>query len=126
MLVVVAGLVVFRSPDVATALTMLVAMVDIGSSGHGWLSASTAANLYYADAVALITILGGIALMLPNTQQVLYRFNISSDPTDYDDVALRRWLLWRPSFRWAVQCAVVCVCALGFATGETAFIYYQF
>ena len=126
MSVVVAGLVFFRAPDVSTALVILTAMVGAGADASGWVATVNVPTVSYPDAVAVITLLAAIALMMPNTQQILYRHKISSDPADYEALSLSKWLLWRPTLRWAATCGIVVAVALGLATGETAFIYYQF
>jgi len=128
MAVVIVGLVVFRAQDVGTALTILTAMTGASGIEPGWASATVAAavDVDYAPAVGLITVLFAIALMMPNTQQILFNHTISSDPADYEELSLSRWLQWRPSPRWAMACAAVLTLGIGLATGETAFIYYQF
>ncbi len=126
MSVVITGLVFFRAPDVSTALVILTAMVGAGADASGWVATVNVPTVSYPDAVAVITLLAAIALMMPNTQQILYRHKISSDPADYEELSLSKWLLWRPTLRWAATCGIVVAVALGLATGETAFIYYQF
>jgi len=126
MAVVIVGLVVFRAPDLGTAVTILSAMLGANGIEAGWSTVAGVANIDYAPAVGLVTLLFAIALMMPNTQQILFEHNISSDPADYEELSLSRWLQWRPSPRWAVACAVVLTLGIGLATGETAFIYYQF
>ncbi len=127
MSVVIVGLVFFRAQDVTTAMMILYAMVGAGPDvAGGWAAGLDAPVVIYSDAVAIITLLAAVALMMPNTQQIMYRHNISSDPADYDELRLSKWLLWRPSPRWAATCGVVIALALGLATGKTEFIYYQF
>lgn len=84
MLVVVVGLVVFRAPDLATAGQLCMAMIGLVPGGEGWTVTAGAIAVDYADAVGLVTILLAIALLLPNTQQILSQHNISSDPADYE------------------------------------------
>lgn len=124
MLVVLVGLVVFRAPDLGTAWNILSAMA-MGSGGKNWI-AGNVAGVGYADAVGLITLLLAIALLLPNTQQILYHHAISSDPDDHEGLELSRWLQWQPSLRWAMASATVLIVAIGLATGGTSFLYYQF
>ena len=67
-----------------------------------------------------------IILMMPNTQQLFSDQKVSSDPADYEGLERPRWLSWRPSPRWAMSAAVLLAIGLSLATGDTAFIYYQF
>ncbi|MDP6342595.1 MAG: hypothetical protein QF491_03600 [Alphaproteobacteria bacterium] len=126
MLVVVVGLVVFRASDLTTALTMLLAMATPDLASNGWIYAANMTNIDYADAIGLISVLFAIVMMLPNTQQVFYKHEISSDSSDQEELSLSRWLMWRPSPRWALTAAMVLAVGLSLATGDTAFIYYQF
>ncbi len=128
MLVVVVGLVIFRAPDVATATTMLTAMVAGDFGGHTWTAAiGTPEAVNHARAIALISLLFGIALLMPNTQQVLRGQEISCDPLDdATEAATPFWMQWRPSPRWACVLALIFAVSIGLATGETAFIYYKF
>ena len=126
MSVVIVGLVMFRAADVETATTILYAMVSLQHLGQGWIEAAQAGVINESFAVGLITILFAVALMAPNTQQIMYRYNISSDPSDYEDLVLSRWLQWQPSPRWALACAVILALGLGMATSDSVFIYYQF
>lgn len=126
MLVVVVGLVVFRAPDLGTAAVILQAMAIPDLANTGWLVAGEMGDVSYADAIAMITLLFGIILIMPNTQQLFSDQKVSSDPADYEGLERPRWLSWRPSPRWAMSAAVLLAIGLSLATGDTAFIYYQF
>lgn len=126
--VVIAGLVVFRASNMDVAMTMLTAMVAGEAAGHVWVISSgqdIAINL--ANAIALISILFAVALLMPNTQQVLRGHEISCDRADeVDEAATPFWVRWRPTPRWACAMALVVAISIGLATGDTAFIYYKF
>lgn len=126
MLVVVVGLVVFRASDLATAGVILQAMAVPDLSQNGWIVAGEMGEINYADAIAMLTLMFGIILMMPNTQQLFSDQKVSSDPADYEGLERPRWLSWRPSPRWAMSAAVLLAIGLSLATGDTAFIYYQF
>ena len=126
MLIVVAGLVVSRAPDLATAGQILMAMAGGVPLGEGWVIANEAIRVDSANGVGLITLLLGVALLLPNTQQILSQHKISSDPNEHEKLMVSHWLIWRSGTRWAVASALVLAVGVGLATGETSFVYYQF
>jgi alginate O-acetyltransferase complex protein AlgI len=125
MSVVVSGLVVFRAPDLATATTLL---------GSMWLkplftSGAAAAVMVEIDArkaVALITLLGAIVLLLPNTQQILHRHWVSSDVKPENAAREAGLLAWRPSIGVSAATATAYVTALTSIGAASSFLYYQF
>lgn len=116
MLVVVVALIFFRSARLDSAWTILGAMVGTSAAGSG------ATPLLQVTAVLpWIAILGAIALFAPNTQEILGPVRVTSD-----EVVAAPPARWRPSFLWAIGCAVVFVIALMSITGGSDFIYYKF
>ncbi len=124
MLVVIIGLVIFRSPDLATSLTILSAMSGLSLMTGGGEATMVALDLPFA--LGLIVIYGAIVLSLPNTQEILRRNWISSDPRPEGENDLPSWLEWRPSRTWAVTAALVLVVAFTMLGSNTTFLYYQF
>jgi alginate O-acetyltransferase complex protein AlgI len=122
IITVVCGLVMFRAPDVPTAMAML---------GHmwGWAGASPQAatiTIDSAQAISMIVIMGAITLLLPNTQQILHHEwpVIDSKP---DEVASAAGLVaWRPNFGTAFVTACVFTIAITSIGSSSGFLYYKF
>ena len=129
MAVVIAGLVVFRAPDLGVAFSMLGAMVGMVSppvtAAAGLATAWVEVDLPLA--AAWIGALGLLALAAPNSQQIMRRFWYSSDPQP-EDLAndADQGAGWRPTVAWGIAGAVLLAVALGSLSGDTAFVYYQF
>lgn len=124
MSVVISGLVIFRAPDLATAGSMLSAMWGLSLFIESGQAELVSLDLPYA--VGLIAIYGGIVLTLPNTQQILRRNWISSDPQPDHANGLLGWLQWRPSRAWAIVAALGFVVAFTMMGNSTNFLYYKF
>ena len=125
MSVVLSALVVFRAPDLHTAAAMLSNMWGAAQLGLGALP-GPAAGLDFGRAVSMTVLLGAIVLLLPNTQQILYREWLSSGPmpkTAADEAGI---LTWRPAFSGAMATAFAYVIALTSIGSGTTFLYYQF
>ncbi len=122
MVTVVSGLVMFRAPDVPTALTML---------GHMWGLAGTAVQgsaitIDSAQAISMIVIMGAITLLMPNTQQILHHEwpVIDSKP---EEVATAAGLVaWRPTFGAAFVTACIFTVAITSIGSSSGFLYYKF
>ncbi len=125
MAVVVSGLVVFRAPDLATAGQVLSSMWGI-SLFIGDAAAAPVLQLDLAWAVLLVVLLGAVVLTLPNTQEILRSYWVSSDPEPSEEPSLRKRLLWSASPNWAFVTAVVLVLAVASINGYSKFLYYQF
>jgi alginate O-acetyltransferase complex protein AlgI len=122
MITVVCGLVVFRAPDVATAVTMLGHMWGIG----GVTSSAGTLSIDSAQALSMIVILGAITMLLPNTQQILHHEwpVVDSKP---EEIATEAGLVvWRPSFNAAFFTACVFTIGITSIGSSSGFLYYQF
>lgn len=120
MSVVVSGLVVFRSPDLGTAVTFWAQMWTFGALNPS----GTGVEIDLADAFAFIIVLGALVLFMPNTQQLTGSDRVSSDDTD--TAGLPSAMRWSPSVSWAAMTATVLVIAMGKLGADASFLYYQF
>jgi alginate O-acetyltransferase complex protein AlgI len=122
MVTVVSGLVLFRSPDVATASGILQSMWGFGgAAGSDYL---TGFDLDHAN--SLITLLGAIVLLMPNSQQILHNDWPTTDAKP-EGVALDAGLLaWRPTFGPAMATATLYTVAMTSLTAGSSFLYYKF
>jgi D-alanyl-lipoteichoic acid acyltransferase DltB (MBOAT superfamily) len=131
MAVVIAGLVFFRAADVPTALALLASMagsnpLDVSGDAASVLLASGSGVADAGTAVAWIVVLGAIALICPNTQELMHRHWFSSDPQPQDGLPWPHWLVWRPTLGWSLVGAILLAVALGSISGHGGFLYYQF
>ena len=124
MSVVVSGLVVFRAPDVPTAVSMLSSMWGAASTlpADGISGALAQLN----EPLVLILMLGTITLLAPNTQEILSKDWVSSDPVPEKFSRFAKHIAWRPAFGWSVAAALVFVAAFSSLGTESTFLYYQF
>lgn len=125
MAVVVSALVVFRAPDLGSAGRILASMWLFGV----WTPFAAGIETLAFDvrtAVSLVVVLGAIVILMPNTQEILHRFEISTEPNS--DTAGREagLLAWRPSVSGAVAIGFLLCVALGSIGAGSAFLYYQF
>ena len=144
-LAVVAAMVLFRAPDLAAAGNILGGM--IGLHGFGLPGAlperlGTSAMLLadgevpvrvFAAAAATLLALLAIALLLPNSVQILSAYEpvlyTPKRPATMPGVlppALRRPLLWRPTVAWMVLFAAIAAVSMIRLTGMSEFLYWQF
>jgi len=136
---VVVGWVFFRAKDVPTALHLLAGM----SGRHGAeLPAPLAAMKPFAHLMGAIGVrftdisgshfvamaawvasLGAIALALPNTQQIMWRFAPALDAAvpDHPDQPA-----WRPSLLWSVAGGAAAFTGILAITRVSEFLYWQF
>ena len=124
MAVVVSALVIFRSPNLDVAQTILASMWGITAVFGS--AAATSIQLDLAWALSLIVVLGAIALTCPNTQEILRNYWVSSDPKPDEAPSLVRTLLWKVSPNWAVATAFVFAIAFASIRSNSTFLYYQF
>ena len=141
---VVAAMVLFRAPSVASAVllwkgmaggfgvTLPQALFSRLGSAAGWLTTlgvqpAWTSGAFLQEAVARIGILLLIALLLPNTLQMLAAFEpaIGVKPAK-TPTRLDRAMAWAPNRTWAIGLACVAVaCVL--SLGELSeFLYWQF
>jgi alginate O-acetyltransferase complex protein AlgI len=129
MAVVVTGLVFFRAADVPTALAMMsgmLGMTSAGAIGIGIVPEVARIAIDPNAALVWIAVLGAIALICPNTQELMSCHWFSSDPQPDAVHSARSWLTWRPTLAWAAVGAIVLAAALGSISSHAAFLYYQF
>jgi D-alanyl-lipoteichoic acid acyltransferase DltB (MBOAT superfamily) len=121
MATVVCGLVMFRSADVPTALTLLKAMWGAAEA-----TTATAVSLDVGDALSVIVLLGAITQLLPNSQQILHRDWPSIDVKPATTALEAGLLAWRPGLGAALVSAAVMAVALTSIGAGTNFLYYKF
>lgn len=124
MSVVVSGLVVFRAPDVPTAVSVLSSMwVPIWASPADGV---VVALMQLSEPLKLILAFGAITLLAPNTQEILSKDWVSSDPVPEKLSRLAKYVCWRPALGWSLAAALVFVAAFSNIGSESSFLYYQF
>jgi alginate O-acetyltransferase complex protein AlgI len=122
MLTVVCGLVMFRAPDVTTAVTLL---------GHmwGWAGTDPSAQVLSIDsaqALSMIVLMGAITLLLPNTQQILHHEWPVVDSKPDETAAAAGLVAWRPSFGTAFVSACIFTIGITSIGSSSGFLYYKF
>ena len=126
-LAVMLAWVFFRAADFPTAGRMLSSM----SGGNGF---SFRSSLDAGTALALIAVLWLGVWILPNTQEILERFDPALPPhgggklAHGDPVAIP-WLIvwrWRPTLIWAAVVALVAAVTMTQMARVSEFIYWQF
>jgi D-alanyl-lipoteichoic acid acyltransferase DltB (MBOAT superfamily) len=122
MATVVSGLVMFRSVDVTTAMSILGNMWGVASQQLD----TTMQGLDVARACSMIVLLGAITQLLPNTQQILHLDWPSSDAKPATTELDAGLLAWRPSFGPALVTAAIYTVALTSIGAGSNFLYYKF
>ncbi len=142
---VVFGMVLFRSTNGNTAIEILKGMWGANGIGlpqqlfdklgplggllHPFVSASPLATATeFALAIVWLVALLFIALALPNSLQIMARYEPALG-TKHLDANLRsvwRVLAWRPSMPWAIACSVLAAAAIMRIGGKSEFLYWQF
>lgn len=124
MSVVVSGLVIFRAPDVPTALTILSSMwgisffmTEVGVS---------VVSLALDEVLPLIGLFGAIVLLAPNAQEILRHYWLSSSPKPDSIDAIAESFAWRPMLGWSVASTIAFVITFGNIGADSSFLYYQF
>jgi len=137
---VVVGWVFFRATSLEDALAIL-----RGMAGQNGMSLPASLATYLGPARAVLERLGvafhlgggahfvfqylwlaallPLAMLAPNTQEILGRFQPALSFRASDAPAR---LAWRPTARWAAMAAVVAACGLLSLTRVSEFLYYQF
>ena len=114
LLAVILGWVVFRAPDIATAATVYAGMAGLHGLGA----------LPDARALILIAAMAGIALILPNTRQLMANETLVLPMRTAAPALLPS--RWRPTPYWAAACLAMLTAALLQMTRVSPFLYYQF
>jgi hypothetical protein len=141
-LAVIVAMVLFRAPDLAAAGNILGGMAGLngiglpgarfGASAMHLLDGSVPLHAFATAAATLLALLA-IALLLPNSVQILSAY----EPVLYTPKreatmpavlppALRRPLLWRPTVAWMVLFAAIAAVSMIRLTGMSEFLYWQF
>ena len=124
MLVVVCGLVVFRAPDVPTAMTILAAM--FGGNFFILPQGIDVVQLAVADVVPMIVLFGAIVLLMPNSQEIVSSTWISTNEKPKSINKFVEKLLWMPKAWWSLSAAGVFVVSFSMIGSDSTFLYYQF
>ena len=125
MSVVVSALVVFRAPNLVTAAKLLVSMWSFGavtSAGAGLAAVVIDTKI----AAAMSVVLGAIVLLMPNSQQILHKYQVTSDVLTSDDAIEAGLLAWRPTYGGSIAIGLLLCIAIGSIGAGSAFLYYQF
>lgn len=143
-LAVVVGWVFFRARDLSSALSLLKSMVGMNGivlpqawqSLLDWGPASLAmkAGIRFGDSgvfqgkteVAWILALLAIIWFLPNTQQIMARFNPGLGLVHAQAGQIGARLLWRPNWIWAIAVSLICGLSILNITRVSEFLYFQF
>jgi D-alanyl-lipoteichoic acid acyltransferase DltB (MBOAT superfamily) len=125
---VVVAMIFFRSPDLASAANVLKGIVGAHGLGlpHGGDGAPGLGTL--AKGIAYCGILLAIALFLPNSLEVMSKYDpalqYSKQPPQ-----VAGWgpcLYWHPTLPWMVLIAVLAGLSITRLTGKSEFLYWQF
>lgn len=76
-----------------------------------------------------VILAAGIAFLLPNTQQIMDKFDPALDyesKRDASSGACARYLTWWPNARWAVWIGIITICSLLSLSRPAEFLYFQF
>jgi hypothetical protein len=122
MLTVVCGLVMFRSPDLATAMTLFGNMFGLNGLGN----AGAALTIDSAQAISMIVIMGAVALLLPNTQQFLHHEWPVVDTMPEETPLAAGLVAWRPNLSSALLSAFVLTAGIASIGSSSGFLYYKF
>ena len=82
--------------------------------------------LYGWEQLAWLVVLGVIAFRLPNTMQLLAKYNPALLSQPFRSVLRSGWIQWHPTVYWAVTLAVLMSWALLAINRVDEFLYFQF
>jgi len=113
----------FRSPTIATALDLVKGMIGL----HGWALPQLWSGPNFILMMAWMAGLALIAYGLPNTLQILARYEpaLGVKPTAAG-TSVQRALEWTTSLPWAVAVSVLAMVGILKLGGPSAFLYWQF
>lgn len=124
MLVVVCGLVIFRSPDVTTAVTIIATMFGGNVFGYGVVDQMI--SIAYLNVLPLLLFFGLIVLLMPNSQEITSSHWYS---TNVKPKLNKTWIenfYWRPQPVWGLVIGGVFVLSFVMIGSNSTFLYYQF
>ena len=125
MSVVVSGLVIFRSPDMQTASTILSSMWGVASL-LDMPRDTQMVSLALGEIFPLIVAFGAIVLVAPNTQEILRNEWLSCNPKPVAFSRLAEKFAWRPALGWSFATTIAFVVAFASIGSDSSFLYYQF
>ncbi|MBZ5557731.1 MAG: MBOAT family protein [Acidobacteriia bacterium] len=121
LLAVVAGWVVFRAPDFASARAVLMSMAGLRGAATG-----SAVGFSWPAVYGWIVALMAIALVAPNTQQIMAGRRPALADEAYSGQAASAWLRWSPNAAAALLVAALFVIAVLNLNQRSPFLYFQF
>ena len=121
---VAVSMVFFRSSTMASAIDILQGL--IGLNGVALPAPDTAAGQGLLRMLIWIVALTFIAVVCPNTLQILARYEpaLGVKPQAAGDG--RRLLEWNPSPAWAIAVSIIAAVAVSYMQGYSEFLYWQF
>lgn len=128
---VVVGWVVFRAPDLQTAVNVLKPMMGLefaSAKRAYWYVAASVRQIGPRDVAELAWLGAGLALvwMAPNTQQLMRGFYVPTGSGAASPEQLRSYVTWAPSTGWAMFVGAILAVSLLSLTRVSEFLYFQF
>ena len=128
---VVIGWVVFRAPNLQTAVNILKPMMglEFTSAKHVyWYVLASLKHIDSRDIGELAWLTTGLVLVwaAPNTQELLRRFYVPTGGGAIPGEQLASRVTWAPSARWAVYTGALLAASLLSLTRVSEFLYFQF
>jgi alginate O-acetyltransferase complex protein AlgI len=117
---VVISFVVFRSSGMSHAISILSSIAGMHRGAHYSLPGGVAPKL------AKITVGFAIVWILPNTQQILSRFQPSLQESAWQTTPAYQKLVWLPNMGWAAVFGCLLLLALWNMQDPSTFLYFQF
>jgi len=142
---VAAAMVIFKATTLSAAADLLKGMVGLngvllpgtiydrlgplaGWLQHAGIGRGLEDGVMFSRLALWVIGLGGIALLLPNTLQILdtYEPALGVRPKQGDRRLLERVFSWKPSLAWAIAASVVAAVGVLHLSGKSEFLYWQF
>jgi len=114
----------FRAESFSGAMNMLEAM--FGFNGIPALSTIESDMLVSTSAFGWCGLLALICWMMPNTQEIMRRYEPAVNSDRYVDATAKRFITWRPTTLWALFLALMFVVAVASMNRITEFLYFRF